>query len=331
MAGSSNYFVNFPKRDYRFGDNESAVSFQDLSVYIDIFDQVRQYTSFYESYQIQNNERPDHVSYNLYRTEEHYWTFFLLNEHLRLNGWPMDNWRIYRQAKEYYPHIVCMTEGSVFRKSFQELRYDSMSVCDNFKEGSLLWFHQSRKAGRIIKLNHNLGQIWVDMLEEGKFPVEQAGTLLYSITEDQLGQINNFITLDDDPLISPEFSIEWQEANELYSEILLNADFTKLAVPTQVQSVIETTRTNSALTHEWDAIQRFEDDSGNYVFPTYYNPDPSVYSGNFALDWSTVNTVQSVTYLERLQMANDDMRSIQVIKPDAINKVVNEFKTLLKS
>ncbi len=202
MAGTTNFFTNFPKRDYRFGDNEYAVRFQDLSVYIDILDQVRQYSSFYESYQIQNNERPDHVSYNLYRTEEHYWTFFLLNEHLRLNGWPMDNWRLFRQVKEYYPHIVCMSEGSVFRRQLD--RYDSMSTCDHFKEGNLLWFPQSRKAGEILKVNHNLGQIWVDMVDEGRFPIEQIGTLLYSITQDDLIALNNFIALDADPNVIPE-------------------------------------------------------------------------------------------------------------------------------
>lgn len=329
MAGTTNFFTNFPKRDYRFGDNEYAVRFQDLSVYIDILDQVRQYSSFYESYQIQNNERPDHVSYNLYRTEEHYWTFFLLNEHLRLNGWPMDNWRLFRQVKEYYPHIVCMSEGSVFRRQLD--RYDSMSTCDHFKEGNLLWFPQSQKAGEILKVNHNLGQIWVDMVDEGKLPIEQIGTLLYSITPDDLIALNNFIALDADPNVIPEISTEWQEANEAYAQIINEADFTQLAAPTQVRSVIETQRTNKAVTYEWEAIQRFEDGEGNYVFPTYINPNPALYAGSFALDWNSVNTIQSVTYLERMQIANDEMRSIEVIKPDSINTVVNEFKTLLKS
>jgi len=328
MAGTTNFFVNFPKRDYRFGNNESAVLFQDLSVYIDIFDQVRQYSTFYENYQIQNNERPDHVSYNLYKTTDHYWTFFLLNEHLRLNGWPMDNWRLYRQAQQYYPHIVCMTMGSVFRRQLD--RYDSMSTLDHFKEGSLLWFPQSRLAARIIKLNHNLGQIWIEMLKKGTFPTEQRRALVYSVNEDELLVLEKLLELDNDPDVIPEINFEWQETNELANNIIDNADFTELATPDQVNSTIESTRTNDAITHEWEAIHRFEDRDGNYIFPTYYNPNPVYYEGNFALDWSSVNTVNSVTYLERLQMANDDLRAIQVIKPDAINQVVNEFKSLLK-
>jgi hypothetical protein len=327
-TGDTNFFVNFPKRDYSFGDNEAPVNFQDLSVYIDIFDQVRQYSTFYQSYQIQNNERPDQVSYNLYRTTDHYWTFFLLNEHLRLNGWPLDNWRLYRQAQSYYPHIVCMTEGSVWRQQFD--RYDPMSVCDHFKEGRLLWFPQSRLAGTIVKLDHNLGQIWVDLHNGTVLPIEQAGTSIYSVTEDELISLNRFVALDDDPAVIPEISIEWQEASEIYAGIISEADHTRLDMPSQVQSTIESQRTNKAVTYEWDAIHHFEDVDGKYVFPTYYNPDPNFYEGSFALDWESVNTIQSVTYLERLQIGNDQMRSIQVIKPDAINQVVNEFKLLLK-
>ena len=86
MAGKTNFFVDFPKVNYRFGTNELPIKFQDLSVYIDLFDQVAEYSTFYENYQVQNNERPDHVSYNLYDTTDFSWTFFLLNEKLRQTG-----------------------------------------------------------------------------------------------------------------------------------------------------------------------------------------------------------------------------------------------------
>ena len=328
MAGDTNFFVNFPKRDYRFGTNEAAVQFQDLSVYIDLFDQVKEYSTYYESYQIQNNERPDHVSHNLYGTTDHYWTFWLLNDHLRLNGWPMDNWRIFKQAKAYYPHIVCMTLGSVYRKQFD--RFDSMSTLDSFKEGALLWFPQSREAARIVKLNHNLGQIWIEMLNEGTFPVEQRRNIVHPIIEDDLIVLNNFKDLDNDPSINSTDFV-YREALEQAENVIENADYTELATPDQMRSTIESERTNAAITYEWEAIHRFEDLKGNTVFPDYLNPDPVRYRGAFALDWSSVGTFGSVTYLERLQAANDQMRSIEVIKADAINDIVNEFKSLLKT
>ena len=76
----SNYFKNFPVVDYRFGNNELPVQFQHLGTYIDIIDQVKEYSMFYESYFIPNGMRPDQVSSVLYGTPNNYWTFWLLND-----------------------------------------------------------------------------------------------------------------------------------------------------------------------------------------------------------------------------------------------------------
>ena len=328
MAGT-NFFRDFRKVNYHFGDNELPVAFQDISIYVDIFDQVAQYSSFYQNYQIQNGERPDHVSYKLYNTPEYHWTFFFLNEKLRRSSWPMDNFRLYEQAKQYYPNVTVMTMGSVYRRGLN--RYDSMSTHSIFKPGGTVWFQKSDALGRIIKIDHNLGQVTVELLEPRvkDFPSESRNDTLYAVPANLVSKIDRYLTL-----LTEEFRAgDDEEFLELADEMPIiqqELDFTEISGPRTVSSTIETTRTALPVTYEYDAIHHFEDADGEYVFPPYYRPN-NLYEGSFALNWNEMTTLQSMTYLERLQILNEEQRAIQVIKPDSIDKVVSEFRQLIKN
>lgn len=103
-------FNSFPFTYYKFGDEASASTFTNLSVYVDILDQVSDNASFYEEYFIDDGDRPDTLSYKLYGDTGYYWTFFLLNEKLRQQGWPLTVQELYAKSREYYPNIVLTTE-----------------------------------------------------------------------------------------------------------------------------------------------------------------------------------------------------------------------------
>jgi len=85
------YFQDFPKALYRFGNETSYDQFQDLSSYVDIIDQVKDDASTYTKYYILDNERPDQLSYKLYGTPDYHWTFFMMNDNIREQGWPLSN------------------------------------------------------------------------------------------------------------------------------------------------------------------------------------------------------------------------------------------------
>ena len=328
MAGDTNFFVNFPPVSYRFGDKELPVQFQDLSVYIDIFDQVSEYSTFYENYQIQNHERPDHVSFNLYGTTNHYWTFFLLNDKLRLSGWPLDNHRIYRQSKIYYPHITFTTTGAVYRRDFN--RYDTSASLEMFDVGRYLWFKDSEILAKILKVDHTIGQFTVELVEpyQVKFPIEDRGNFVYGIKKSMEYEFLRYNDLVNDfgvPGTDPEL-IALAGLVELELD---RTDFLTLDGPQFIRTPMESSRVPAVITPESESIHHFEDENGDYVFPTYYRPN-DLYEGPFAIDWQSMNTIKSVTRLERLQLLNDDQRSIHVIKPDSINQITNEFKNLLK-
>jgi len=155
----STYFKKFPKVDYKFGDEESPVQFQNLSVYIDILDQLKEYSSFYQNYQIQNNERPDHISYKLYENVNYGWTFWLLNDHIRQQGWPLNNSQLYTKAQQYYPNVVVRSNGVA---SNTTTGVNNPLVQAAFlREGNYVWFNLDNKVGKILRIDNDYGLIHV--------------------------------------------------------------------------------------------------------------------------------------------------------------------------
>ena len=105
----SNYFADFPVVDYRFGDEETFTQFQHLGTAVDILEQVKQYQVYYQTYEIQNGERPEQLSFKLYDDVNYYWTFYLLNDHLRQSGWPIRDAAVWEYVQTYYPNSVVVT------------------------------------------------------------------------------------------------------------------------------------------------------------------------------------------------------------------------------
>ena len=275
----SKFFKNFPTVPYRFGDNESPVTMQNLSIYIDAFEQVREEHVFYQSYYIKNNQRPDQLSYEVYGTTDYYWTLFLNNEHLRINGWPIPNSDIYAQAQQYYPNKVISTNG-VSTDATTIPR--PLCTSENFILGATIWMPTSNSIAKILKINDNLATITLDT---------PASVLLG--TGDQMHVV----------------SVEDAAAYVLDSSVL----------PT----IIDTTTVQKCY-EGWDAIHHYEDNNGDWVFPTYTNRSP------YAFDWTSVNTYQSISYFQRLTEQNDEMRTISIIRPETVVGVVSEFNALLK-
>lgn len=110
------YFRNFPDVFYKFGDEASAELVQDIGLYVDIIDQLKDEVSVYTDYYIQENERPDQVSYKLYETPHYHWTFFMMNDHLRESGWPLSNSKIIQKAEKLYNKTTITTRTRLYDK-----------------------------------------------------------------------------------------------------------------------------------------------------------------------------------------------------------------------
>jgi hypothetical protein len=135
---------------YRFGDESKPTFFPAINSYVDILDQVKQDLSFYEDYTILSGERPDIVSKKLYNNPDYFWTFFLMNDHLRESGWPVAQEKIHDLAAKRYPHRTVTTKQNFTVEPF------------GFKVGQVVTGSVSGTIGTIVRRIPELGQMVID-------------------------------------------------------------------------------------------------------------------------------------------------------------------------
>ncbi len=142
------YFNEFSNITYKFGDEPDPTFFQNISLYADIIDQIKDDITFNNLHTIQEGFRPDQVSIQLYETPLHYWTFYLLNDNLREQGWPLTRHELDVYIKKIFPNTVITTRDA--------------DLANKFKIGQTITGNTSGNSGKIIKRNIDLGQIVVE-------------------------------------------------------------------------------------------------------------------------------------------------------------------------
>lgn len=140
------YFKDFPLVAYSFGSGEQPVAFTAMNTYVDLIDQVKDSVSAYRYYYIQEGDRPDILSYTLYDDQSFYWTFFLLNDHLRESGWPLTESRLVDKVRQDHPDYVISTKNPL------------VSI---FKIGQIVRGSSSGSTGEIVHRNLDLGQLFL--------------------------------------------------------------------------------------------------------------------------------------------------------------------------
>ena len=150
----SKYFENFPKVFYLFGEEESPVLFQQLTRYVDLIDILRDTTGAYIEYEIRDGDRPDTLAHRLYGKSEYDWTFFLMNERLREQGWPKTLQQLYTYAQNtMFPNYTVklnLTEA------------DSAGIrnlADKYPVGQAVLVQGS--DGVVVRKNLNVGEITI--------------------------------------------------------------------------------------------------------------------------------------------------------------------------
>jgi len=155
------YFKDFQDVFYNFGNEAIPTLTQNLSRYVDVVDQIKDDISFLTFYTIIEGMRPDQVSMQLYDTPLYYWTFYLLNDDIRQQGWPLTNTEFQTYIKKIFPNTVLTTRENISTK---------------FKVGQTVTGNTSGASGKIIRRNLDLGQIVV----EGAVSFTTAGETLTS-------------------------------------------------------------------------------------------------------------------------------------------------------
>ena len=311
----SNYFRKFPLVDYKFGDENTTTRFQHLGTYVDIIDQVKEYSVYYQSYNIRNGERPETLSYTLYKNTDYYWTFYLLNDHLRTNGWPIRDADLFPKAKQYYPNSVSMTYGVVQKQGLK--LYDDgngvsvvwvpldemlpLCMSTTFREGNYVYFSSSKTAGQILKIDQKLGAITHDAEGVRSASVDRT---MESISEE------DYLQVKADSEYIPQKRYEVLELYKNYDEI--------------------------------DAPHHYEDVDGNWIWPEHSEKYPNMfivdrfananneYNPTATFNSSDINTINSISNFQRMTELNEKQQIISVIKQDNINQIAAEFERLLR-
>ena len=150
----SKYFENFPKVFYLFGEEESPVLFQQLTRYVDMIDILRDTTGAYIEYEIRDGDRPDTLAHRLYGKSEYDWTFFLMNERLREQGWPKTLQQLYTYAQNtMFPNYT--VKLGLSEADSAEVR----NLADKYPVGQAVLVQGS--DGVVVRKNLNVGEITI--------------------------------------------------------------------------------------------------------------------------------------------------------------------------
>lgn len=161
------FFSGFPQELYKFGNETTSTLFQNISAYVDLFDRIKEDTSFYSTYTILEGDRPDVLSQKLYGSTNYYWTFYLLNDTIRNLGWPVSNFQVVNYAKAQHPNTTLVIREHFF---------------DKFKIGRTVLGANSGTTGEIINRDVDLGHVVV----RGTLNFEDGETLSVVQTQQEI-------------------------------------------------------------------------------------------------------------------------------------------------
>ena len=166
------YFKNFPRVPYVFGNlkevGDARVTteiFQNISTTADIFENIKNNSSFYSLYNVQDGDRPDQTSTYIYDTPVYHWTFALMNDKIKEKGWPLSNEELEKKVKVDFPHTFINTRNSL----------TGIMLPGETVEGS-----QSGARGIVLRRHLDLGNIIVDKKTDTNFI---AGEVLRNVTQ----------------------------------------------------------------------------------------------------------------------------------------------------
>lgn len=340
------FFRNFPIVNYKFGNEISTTLFQNLTSYIDLIDQVTDDAAFYETYTIIDGERPDSVSYKLYNSVNYYWTFALLNEKIRTQGWPLTTQQIYSLSKEYYPNLTLTT---------------SRSLHGEFYAGDIVAtqpFTNPTFKAKILEKNLDLGQIVVKpILEVRTITITDAGsgyttaptvtvtggsgtgaTLQAFLTGDSVSSIS-ILTGGEDYLTTPTVTISSPNiSNGVRATATVSVSTNNISGNTNLysqknipdtrlwQSDLVYAKLMSTSTVQYNSVHHYENANGDWMDLDVNLSGGGVQNSSFATAGLT-----PITYLDRLVSQNDELAQIKIFKPRVASQIDIEFQKLLRT
>jgi len=184
------FFRNFPKTNYDFSQTGISTKVTDIFRYVKPIDSYLDDISTYKWHLIDPGERPDQVSQKLYGTPIYYWTFFILNEHLRrgMACWPMGQQEFDEYLATEYEGVTINSRPEIIRNSDGAITEYRNSIADRFEVGEPVLGIQSGATGKIIARNIDLSQLVIENVT-GKFRENELIRGQFSLDEVTIYQV----------------------------------------------------------------------------------------------------------------------------------------------
>ena len=131
------FFRQFPKTSYDFFNRGVNYKVTDIFRYVNVDYSFLDDVSTYSYYRIQNGERPDIVSQRLYGTPDYYWTFFIINDHLKegIGNWPLPPELFEDYMNSEYSGVAVTSEVNLGINKEGEILYTN-TLADEFPIGT---------------------------------------------------------------------------------------------------------------------------------------------------------------------------------------------------
>ena len=161
------FFRNFPRIDYDFLGTGVNTKVVDLFRFVKPIEKFKDELDTYSFYQIQEGDRPDVVSQLLYNTPEYYWTFFIINEHLRAgpSAWPMSSEQLEKFMVEEYSGTVVTCRPTYVYDGDGLLVSIENSLAGRFEIGEPVIGFLSGATGVVHSKNPSLQQLVITNVE----------------------------------------------------------------------------------------------------------------------------------------------------------------------
>jgi len=174
------FFNQFPKIKYDLRGNSLLTNVIDIFRNVDVNDILADTNNSYLFYDIPDGDRPDIVSRKLYDDPRYYWTFFIINDHLKngvLDSWPKSSGELERFLADQYDaysviellpaptiaEIASLTADKTtisvngIDLSYENLRVSVKSLIDAEAAGG-----SYAPRWKIFKYDSNRYQLWID-------------------------------------------------------------------------------------------------------------------------------------------------------------------------
>ena len=163
------YLSRLPKVVYEFDDR--TVLFNNIAAFTDIVDGDKDNISSYNFYDIVDGQRPDQVSLQLYDTPYHHYTFFLINDNLRTQGWPLSYLDLSAYILKKYPNKSMLVTAD---------------ISGSFTIGTTVVGQTSNAVGSIVSKDTNIGKMTVRIIagtfQDGEDIIDSAADPAVPIT-----------------------------------------------------------------------------------------------------------------------------------------------------